>query len=157
MAEEAGHSATNMATVHLWQALGFQIFATVPEAFDHPEHGLVGPPRDVPAAAWRRSPGPHVHAATVPLKRIGIRLPEIGDVPLRFGDGRLCDCAGERRVALQRAPHETSLAAEIARHGPRWDGRCGAAGGGERAVEGIGESDSTPVVTATLCEPEYSR
>jgi len=42
MVEEAGHSATNMATVHLWQALGFQIFATVPEAFDHPEHGLVG-------------------------------------------------------------------------------------------------------------------
>ena len=31
MVEEAGHSATNMATVHLWQALGFQIFATVPE------------------------------------------------------------------------------------------------------------------------------
>jgi GNAT superfamily N-acetyltransferase len=33
---------TNASAVHLWQALGFQILATVPEAFDHPEHGLVG-------------------------------------------------------------------------------------------------------------------
>lgn len=34
--------ATNAAAVHLWQALGFRILTTVPEAFDHPEHGLVG-------------------------------------------------------------------------------------------------------------------
>ena len=33
---------TNHAAVHLWQSLGFRILATVPEAFDHPEHGLVG-------------------------------------------------------------------------------------------------------------------
>lgn len=33
---------TNTAAVHLWQSLGFEILATVPEAFDHPEHGLVG-------------------------------------------------------------------------------------------------------------------
>jgi len=33
---------TNTAAVHLWQALGFEILATVPEAFDHPRHGLVG-------------------------------------------------------------------------------------------------------------------
>src|SRR3954471_135600 len=33
---------TNTAAVHLWQALGFEILCTVPEAFDHPEHGLVG-------------------------------------------------------------------------------------------------------------------
>lgn len=33
---------TNSAAVHLWQALGFQILGTSPEAFDHPEHGLVG-------------------------------------------------------------------------------------------------------------------
>jgi GNAT superfamily N-acetyltransferase len=33
---------TNLAAVHLWQALGFRILATVPEAFDHREHGLVG-------------------------------------------------------------------------------------------------------------------
>ena len=33
---------TNTAAVRLWQALGFQILATVPEAFDHPRHGLVG-------------------------------------------------------------------------------------------------------------------
>jgi GNAT superfamily N-acetyltransferase len=33
---------TNSAAVHLWQALGFQILTTVPEAFDHPEYGLVG-------------------------------------------------------------------------------------------------------------------
>lgn len=33
---------TNSAAVHLWQSLGFQILTTVPEAFDHPEHGLVG-------------------------------------------------------------------------------------------------------------------
>lgn len=33
---------TNDAAVHLWQALGFQILTTVPEAFEHPRHGLVG-------------------------------------------------------------------------------------------------------------------
>jgi GNAT superfamily N-acetyltransferase len=33
---------TNLGAVHLWQALGFQILATVPGAFDHPEHGHVG-------------------------------------------------------------------------------------------------------------------
>ncbi len=33
---------TNGPAVHLWQALGFEIIGTVPEAFDHPEHGLVG-------------------------------------------------------------------------------------------------------------------
>jgi L-amino acid N-acyltransferase YncA len=33
---------TNDPAVHLWQALGFRIIGTVPEAFDHPEHGLVG-------------------------------------------------------------------------------------------------------------------
>ena len=33
---------TNTAAVHLWQALGFQIIGTVPEAFDSPAHGLVG-------------------------------------------------------------------------------------------------------------------
>ena len=34
--------ATNVAAVHLWQELGFTILATIPEAFDHPDHGLVG-------------------------------------------------------------------------------------------------------------------
>jgi GNAT superfamily N-acetyltransferase len=33
---------TNLAAVHLWQSLGFEILATVPQAFDDPEHGLVG-------------------------------------------------------------------------------------------------------------------
>lgn len=33
---------TNHAAVHLWQALGFAILTTVPDAFDHREHGLVG-------------------------------------------------------------------------------------------------------------------
>ena len=33
---------TNGAAVHLWQSLGFRVLATVPEAFDEPEHGLVG-------------------------------------------------------------------------------------------------------------------
>ena len=33
---------SNAPAVHLWQALGFQIIGTVPESFDHPEHGLVG-------------------------------------------------------------------------------------------------------------------
>jgi hypothetical protein len=28
--------------VALWQALGFEILTTVPEAFDHPTQGLVG-------------------------------------------------------------------------------------------------------------------
>lgn len=33
---------TNAAAVHLWQSLSFQILATVPQAFDHPDAGLVG-------------------------------------------------------------------------------------------------------------------
>lgn len=33
---------TNAAAVRLWQSLGFRIIGTVPEAFDHPEHGRVG-------------------------------------------------------------------------------------------------------------------
>jgi L-amino acid N-acyltransferase YncA len=49
-AREAGYRSmqfnavveTNTAAVHLWQSLGFQILATVPEAFDHPQFGPVG-------------------------------------------------------------------------------------------------------------------
>ena len=33
---------TNHAAVRLWQSLGFEVLTTVPEAFDHPQHGLVG-------------------------------------------------------------------------------------------------------------------
>ena len=33
---------TNEPAVHLWQALGFRIAGTVPEAFDHPRLGYVG-------------------------------------------------------------------------------------------------------------------
>jgi GNAT superfamily N-acetyltransferase len=33
---------TNTAAVRLWRSLGFEILTTVPEAFDHPTHGLVG-------------------------------------------------------------------------------------------------------------------
>ena len=33
---------TNTAAVRLWQDLGFRILTTVPEAFDHPQHGFVG-------------------------------------------------------------------------------------------------------------------
>lgn len=33
---------TNTAAVRLWKSLGFEILATVPEAFDHSDHGLVG-------------------------------------------------------------------------------------------------------------------
>ena len=33
---------TNVAAVHLWQDLGFRIIGTVPAAFDHRDHGLVG-------------------------------------------------------------------------------------------------------------------
>jgi ribosomal protein S18 acetylase RimI-like enzyme len=33
---------TNDAAVRLWRSLGFTILATVPEAFAHPRHGLVG-------------------------------------------------------------------------------------------------------------------
>jgi GNAT superfamily N-acetyltransferase len=32
----------NTAAVHLWQALGFRIIGTVPEAFAHPTRGRVG-------------------------------------------------------------------------------------------------------------------
>lgn len=34
--------ASNAAAVHLWQALGFEILTTVPEAFDSASQGLVG-------------------------------------------------------------------------------------------------------------------
>ncbi|MBC7373319.1 MAG: GNAT family N-acetyltransferase [Frankiales bacterium] len=33
---------TNKGAVHLWQSLGFDILGTAPQAFAHPEHGLVG-------------------------------------------------------------------------------------------------------------------
>jgi L-amino acid N-acyltransferase YncA len=33
---------TNIAAVHLWKALGFDVLTTVPEAFDHAELGFVG-------------------------------------------------------------------------------------------------------------------
>ena len=33
---------TNEVAVNLWLALGFEIVGTVPEAFNHPEHGYVG-------------------------------------------------------------------------------------------------------------------
>jgi GNAT superfamily N-acetyltransferase len=33
---------TNTAAVRLWQSLGFRIIGTVPGAFNHPRHGLVG-------------------------------------------------------------------------------------------------------------------
>jgi hypothetical protein len=32
----------NAPAVRLWQSLGFQILATVPEGFLHPAHGYVG-------------------------------------------------------------------------------------------------------------------
>lgn len=33
---------TNERAVRLWESLGFTVLATVPEAFEHPHHGLVG-------------------------------------------------------------------------------------------------------------------
>ncbi len=33
---------TNTGAVRLWQSLGFEVLATVPEAFHHPVHGFVG-------------------------------------------------------------------------------------------------------------------
>ena len=33
---------TNEAAVRLWRSLGFRVIGTVPEAFAHPVHGLVG-------------------------------------------------------------------------------------------------------------------
>jgi len=33
---------TNAPAVALWRSLGFEVLATVPEAFDHPEFGHVG-------------------------------------------------------------------------------------------------------------------
>ena len=49
-ARDAGYRAmqfnavveTNTVAVRLWQALGFEILTTVPEAFDSATHGLVG-------------------------------------------------------------------------------------------------------------------
>jgi L-amino acid N-acyltransferase YncA len=33
---------TNTRAVALWRSLGFAVIGTVPEAFEHPEHGFVG-------------------------------------------------------------------------------------------------------------------
>jgi GNAT superfamily N-acetyltransferase len=33
---------TNESAVALWRSLGFEVLATVPEAFNHPRHGYVG-------------------------------------------------------------------------------------------------------------------
>jgi GNAT superfamily N-acetyltransferase len=33
---------TNAPAIRLWEKLGFKIIATIPEAFRHPDHGLVG-------------------------------------------------------------------------------------------------------------------
>jgi GNAT superfamily N-acetyltransferase len=33
---------TNLAAVGLYRSVGFSIAGTVPEAFDHPDHGLIG-------------------------------------------------------------------------------------------------------------------
>ncbi|MGI8691602.1 MAG: GNAT family N-acetyltransferase [Geodermatophilaceae bacterium] len=33
---------TNVGAVALWRSLGFEVLATVPEAFNHPQHGYVG-------------------------------------------------------------------------------------------------------------------
>jgi GNAT superfamily N-acetyltransferase len=33
---------TNRPAVHLWRSLGFDVIGTVPEAFNHPDDGLVG-------------------------------------------------------------------------------------------------------------------
>jgi GNAT superfamily N-acetyltransferase len=33
---------TNQRAVRLWEALGFEVLATVPEAFRHPTEGYVG-------------------------------------------------------------------------------------------------------------------
>jgi GNAT superfamily N-acetyltransferase len=49
-ARQAGYRAmqfnavveTNVTAVRLWEALGFEILATVPGAFHHPVHGYVG-------------------------------------------------------------------------------------------------------------------
>jgi ribosomal protein S18 acetylase RimI-like enzyme len=35
-------AATNEGAVALWQRLGFEILATVPEEFDHPTQGYMG-------------------------------------------------------------------------------------------------------------------
>jgi GNAT superfamily N-acetyltransferase len=34
--------ASNHPAVHLWRSLGFDVVGTVPDAFDHPDDGLVG-------------------------------------------------------------------------------------------------------------------
>jgi GNAT superfamily N-acetyltransferase len=33
---------TNTRAVALWRSLGFEVMTTLPEAFEHPEHGYVG-------------------------------------------------------------------------------------------------------------------
>jgi hypothetical protein len=56
---------TNVAAVHLWRSLGFEILATIPEAFDHRRLGLVGlhvmwrplTPAEPPSASLPRPAG----------------------------------------------------------------------------------------------------
>jgi L-amino acid N-acyltransferase YncA len=47
---------TNHGAVALWRSLGFEILATVPEAFDHPRQGLVG--LHIMYRSFRPRPGP---------------------------------------------------------------------------------------------------
>ena len=50
-------AATNTAAVALYESLGFSIVGTVPEAFDHPAHGLVGLHIMHHRLAWRGASG----------------------------------------------------------------------------------------------------
>jgi GNAT superfamily N-acetyltransferase len=46
---------TNVHAVRLWESLGFTILATVPEAFQHPDRGLVGLHIMHQFLPWRRT------------------------------------------------------------------------------------------------------
>jgi GNAT superfamily N-acetyltransferase len=45
---------TNARAVGLWRSLGFEVLATVAEAFDHPVHGYVGLHLMYGGCKWRQ-------------------------------------------------------------------------------------------------------
>ena len=84
---------TNERAVRLWESLGFTILATVPEAFDHPVHGLVGlhprPRPPAPPARAGRAPGAAA-ARTPPLAaRAAVGPGGRGARPAERGGARL--------------------------------------------------------------------
>jgi hypothetical protein len=67
---------TNTAAIRLWRSFGFQVLATVPEAFRHPGIGTCWPPYGVQEAV-NQSDAPNSavakRSAAAPIRRICAR------------------------------------------------------------------------------------